>query len=115
MSNARLSSCSSYRVDVHEVEDSRNFEADTCQNRATPEREYQGSESEVSLEPSECDQEELDESVVEDMRKLEENFKGISERFRLINRIGEGPFPKFSESLDISVLTVVQRHIFDCV
>lgn len=33
---------------------------------------------------------EVDESVAEDMRKLEENFKGISQKYRLINRIGEG-------------------------
>jgi hypothetical protein len=31
-----------------------------------------------------------DESVLEDMRKLEESFAGISQRYRLINRIGEG-------------------------
>ncbi|KAI9871076.1 MAG: hypothetical protein M1830_003472 [Pleopsidium flavum] len=33
---------------------------------------------------------EVDESVAEDMLKLEDTFKGISQRFRLINRIGEG-------------------------
>jgi hypothetical protein len=32
----------------------------------------------------------VDESVREDMTKLEDTFPGISERFRLINRIGEG-------------------------
>jgi hypothetical protein len=34
--------------------------------------------------------EEVDESVLEDMRKLEENFAGISRKYRLVNRIGEG-------------------------
>lgn len=34
--------------------------------------------------------EEVDESVLEDMRKLEESFTGISRRYRLVNRIGEG-------------------------
>jgi len=33
---------------------------------------------------------EVDDTVAEDMRKLEENFKGISQKYRLINRIGEG-------------------------
>jgi hypothetical protein len=33
---------------------------------------------------------EVDESVVDDMHKLEESFKGISRKYRLINRIGEG-------------------------
>jgi hypothetical protein len=36
------------------------------------------------------DQDDIDESVREDMQKLEETFTGISERYRLINRIGEG-------------------------
>ncbi len=35
-------------------------------------------------------EEEPDESVMEDMKKLEESFEGISQRYRLINRIGEG-------------------------
>ncbi|KAL6246142.1 Cell division control protein 7 [Rhinocladiella similis] len=43
-------------------------------------------------EDSEESEDEVDESVVEDMRKLEESFTGISEKYRLINRIGEGTF-----------------------
>lgn len=35
-------------------------------------------------------EDEIDETVAEDMYKLEENFKGISSKYRLINRIGEG-------------------------
>ncbi|KIY02818.1 uncharacterized protein Z520_01283 [Fonsecaea multimorphosa CBS 102226] len=35
---------------------------------------------------------EVNESVVDDMRRLEESFRGISQRYRLINRIGEGTF-----------------------
>jgi len=35
-------------------------------------------------------EEEADESVREDMHKLENTFPGISDRFRLVNRIGEG-------------------------
>lgn len=34
--------------------------------------------------------EDIDDSVKEDMRKLENTFPGISDRFRLVNRIGEG-------------------------
>jgi cell division control protein 7 len=45
---------------------------------------------ETSSEASEEAEEDVDESVAEDMRKLEESFKGISQRYRLINRIGEG-------------------------
>ena len=44
--------------------------------------------------PTETDyeEEEVDESVREDMNKLEDTFPGISDRFRLVNRIGEGIF-----------------------
>lgn len=38
----------------------------------------------------EVEGENIDESVKEDMQKLEDTFPGVSERFRLINRIGEG-------------------------
>lgn len=49
-------------------------------------------------EPSE---DEIDETVAEDMKKLEENFTGISMKYRLINRIGEGkPVPP--DTLDTS-------------
>jgi cell division control protein 7 len=34
--------------------------------------------------------EEVDESVLEDMARFKETFKGIDKRYRLINRIGEG-------------------------
>ena len=33
---------------------------------------------------------EIDESVAEDIRKFEDSFKGITRRYRIINRIGEG-------------------------
>jgi cell division control protein 7 len=36
------------------------------------------------------DEDDIDDSVAEDMKKLEESFKGISQKYRLINRIGEG-------------------------
>jgi cell division control protein 7 len=34
----------------------------------------------------------VDEGVLEDMERLQDTFKGIKDRFRLINRIGEGLF-----------------------
>jgi len=41
-------------------------------------------------EQSDFEDEDIDDSVKEDMRKLEDSFPGISDRFRLVNRIGEG-------------------------
>lgn len=37
-------------------------------------------------------EEEADKTVKEDMKKLESSFRGISERYKLVNRIGEGIF-----------------------
>lgn len=54
------------------------------EDRRTPTSEVPHGESEYEEE------EEVDETVREDMNKLEDTFPGISERFRLINRIGEG-------------------------
>lgn len=50
------------------------------------ELEDEDTTSEASIESDE----DVEESVAEDMRKLEESFKGISQKYRLINRIGEG-------------------------
>ena len=52
-------------------------------NEANPNVQYSEDEDEES-------DNEIDETVAEDMCKLEENFKGISLKYRLINRIGEG-------------------------
>lgn len=38
------------------------------------------------------EEDDVDESVKEDMKKLEDSFPGISGKFRLVNRIGEGMF-----------------------
>lgn len=55
------------------------------------EEEEEGEEDDEPMLDDESESEdEVDESVVEDMRKLEESFKGISQKYRLINRIGEG-------------------------
>lgn len=62
----------------HGADDGATTDTDACSNYA----EESDREDEVP--------EEVDESVREDMRKLEETFPGISERYRLINRIGEG-------------------------
>ncbi|KAJ5930738.1 hypothetical protein N7466_006231 [Penicillium verhagenii] len=47
------------------------------------------SEMSQGVSDYEEEEEEVDETVREDMNKLEDTFPGISERFRLVNRIGE--------------------------
>ena len=46
--------------------------------------------SEEEIDMSDEEEPEVEESVQEDIYKFEQSFQGISERFRLINRIGEG-------------------------
>ena len=52
-------------------------------------------ESRDPLEESGCTRtddsdEDVEDTVLEDMMRFEESFKGITTRYRLINRIGEG-------------------------
>ena len=55
---------------------------------AQHEQEEDYSEEEVDMSDDEAS--DVEDSVKEDIEKFEQSFKGIGERFRLINRIGEG-------------------------
>lgn len=59
------------------------------------------------------DEDDIDDSVVEDMRKLEESFKGISQKYRLINRIGEGTIHKLLRA-SISGTDHAQERSLQC-
>jgi len=85
--------------------------------------EQQDESSDPLLEESGCtkstssddvtDDEEIDELVLEDMQKFEETFKGITKRYRLLNRIGEG-IKSLSATTKI-VTDLIARHLFNCV
>lgn len=82
-------------IAIHEdrdgsLQESRRVETMRTKEMSHPLSDDGDSVSSSLSEDSDDSDEEIDESVIEDMRKLEENFKGISERYRLINRIGEG-------------------------
>jgi cell division control protein 7 len=49
-----------------------------------------GSDSELSQADEHMSDEEIEEAVAEDIERFESTFEGISDRYRLINRIGEG-------------------------
>ena len=76
---------------VSELQRSSSFhEAKRLKHQIAPE-EDDGTQSRGDTpQESDYDEEEVDESVREDMVKLEDTFPGISDRFRLVNRIGEG-------------------------
>ncbi|KAK8206217.1 kinase-like domain-containing protein [Phyllosticta capitalensis] len=46
-------------------------------------------------------EEEVDENVAEDIKSFERSFEGISQRYRLINRIGEGTFSTVYKAEDL--------------
>lgn len=70
-------------VQVHEDECS-DEEGDTVME------ESMGPLDESGAAVTDSEDEEVEQSVVEDIQKFEESFKNINKRFRLINRIGEG-------------------------
>ncbi|PWY65047.1 kinase-like protein [Aspergillus heteromorphus CBS 117.55] len=74
-------------------EDSAATDSDNSLGQAMEESEYEEDEPR--------DDEDVDDSVKEDMKKLEDTFPGISIRFRLVNRIGEGTFSTVYKAEDI--------------
>ncbi|KAI9659263.1 MAG: hypothetical protein M1829_006603 [Trizodia sp. TS-e1964] len=58
-------------------------------------------ESDVKSESSEDSNGAIDENVMEEMENFQETFRGISTRFRLINRIGEGTFSTVYKAEDL--------------
>lgn len=55
----------------------------------------------VSDNEDDVPKEPVDEAVMEDMKRLEETFRGISDRFRLVNKIGEGTFSTVYKAEDL--------------
>lgn len=63
--------------------------------------EHQESQDFSEAAESSSEDETIDETVKEDMVKLEESFKEHGMRFRLINRIGEGASAQVPHSLEL--------------
>ena len=77
---------------VFELQQSSSFRGPqpAKQEYALEQEDAGASMNDMSQGDSDYEEEEVDESVREDMNKLEDTFPGISDRFRLVNRIGEG-------------------------
>ncbi|CAG7997103.1 unnamed protein product [Penicillium salamii] len=85
---------------VFELQRSSSFqEAKTLKHQYAEEEDTPRSRGETPQ--SDYEEEEVDESVREDMAKLEDTFPGISDRFRLVNRIGEGTFSTVYKAEDL--------------
>lgn len=78
----------------------QDFDQETEQDDQYTTVDARTSRSHTSVSPSDGDEdeteEEVDESVREEIEKLEKTFAGISQKYRLISRIGEGDVPGFS-------------------
>lgn len=61
--------------------------------------------------------EEVEDAVAEDMARFEESFSGITKRFRLINRIGEGRFSDnaFQHAGSHGGAHNTARNVLDCI
>lgn len=78
--------------------------------------ECQSEDSESSDESEVEEMEEtVDETVAEDMGNLEASFAGISKRFRLINRIGEGLFVLYLPRSSTYTDTLLSQGTFSTV
>jgi len=75
--------------DLDESMDEEHQEMDDSRLEDEEEEEMEDEEDDSSDRSAGSD-EVVDPAVQEDMKKFEASFKDISERFRLINRIGEG-------------------------
>jgi cell division control protein 7 len=60
-----------------------------------------GTLSDGEGEDEEEEEEEVDDLVLEDMERFEASFKNITQRYRLINRIGEGTFSTVYKAEDL--------------
>jgi cell division control protein 7 len=83
MAKARTSLRTAEHIDVHEDDIKEEDAEETLDESMDP-----LDESGHTVDSS--DEEEVEDTVQEDMARFEETFVGITKRFRLINRIGEG-------------------------
>ena len=85
MAKPRTSLRHAEHINVHEDDDRQDEVDDPLDESMDPLDE--------SGQTADSSDEEVEDSVQEDMARFEECFVGITKRFRLINRIGEGRFP----------------------
>ena len=87
------------QVEVHEDEPVRGGES--TEDDTEEMDESKGPLEESGGTVSEGEQEEIDDAVLDDMERFEQSFKNINQRYRLINRIGEGTFSTVYKAEDL--------------
>ena len=88
-----------YAMPVHEDEAMRH--GDSTEDDASQMGDSMAPLDEEDVDVSEEEEEEIDDAVADDMDRFEASFKNISQRYRLINRIGEGTFSTVYKAEDL--------------
>ncbi|SMR54367.1 unnamed protein product [Zymoseptoria tritici ST99CH_3D1] len=90
-------------VVVHEDDGMRYRESNSTEDDTEEMEESRGplDESGGTMSDDEEEEEDIDDSVLHDMDHFEQTFKNISQRYRLINRIGEGTFSTVYKAEDL--------------
>ena len=86
-------------VQTHEDHDNEDEEVFFDSREGDP---IEDSGCTLSMDSDNEEKAELEDSVVEDMRGLEESFHGFTSNYRLINRIGEGTFSTVYKAEDLA-------------
>lgn len=90
------------QVVIHEDQRHEYDDEDTEEGTEEALDESRGPLEESGGTVSEEDEdEEIDEAVQDDMDRFEQSFKNITQRYRLINRIGEGTFSTVYKAEDL--------------
>ena len=87
------------QVEIHE--DDRQPCGESTEDDTEEMDESKGPLEESGGTVSEEEDEDIDEAVLDDMEKFEQSFKNITQRYRLINRIGEGTFSTVYKAEDL--------------
>lgn len=80
----------SFQIHNDEMKQEESMEEEGIQNEESRAEGDDGPQDEGYSEDSDESDDACDATTAEDIAKFESTFKGIKDRFRLINRIGEG-------------------------
>ncbi|KAH7382977.1 kinase-like domain-containing protein [Cadophora sp. MPI-SDFR-AT-0126] len=101
MATARSRSAKPFEIHNDEMMDESMEEDHRLEDSRAEMDEDQEDQEDAYSEMSEESDAVVDPTVQEDMDKFQDTFKGLKERFRLINRIGEGTFSTVYKAEDL--------------
>ncbi|ESZ97882.1 hypothetical protein SBOR_1758 [Sclerotinia borealis F-4128] len=91
----------SFQIHNDEINQEESMEEEGVENEESRAEDDDGLEDEEYSEDSDESDDAVDPTTAEDIANFEATFKGIKDRFRLINRIGEGTFSTVYKAEDL--------------